>query len=197
MSGLRISTACGADIAPHLPDIAALRIEVFRAFPYLYEGTIAYESRYLRTYIESAESVFLLVHADEQLIGASSGLPLEDETAEVRAPFEQAGMAFERVFYCGESVLLPSYRGQGLGHRFFDAREAHARALGRFDTIAFCAVQRPFDHPRRPSGYRPLDEFWSRRGYRQSPTLNAQMSWRDLDETVESPKTMIFWTRTL
>ena len=30
---------------------------------------------------------------------------------------------------------------------------------------AFCAVQRPSDHPERPPGYAPLDPFWRKRGY--------------------------------
>ena len=76
----------------------------------------------------------------------------------------RAGLAAEDVFYCAESVLQERYRGQGVGHRFFDLREAHARALG-FSWSVFCAVIRPQQHPLRPAGYRPLDPFWRRRGY--------------------------------
>jgi hypothetical protein len=68
------------------------------------------------------------------------------------------------VFYCAESVLLSSCRGQGAGHAFFDRREAHAARLG-FGKVAFCGVVRPADHPARPEGYRPLDGFWRARGY--------------------------------
>ncbi len=36
------------------------------------------------------------------------------------------------MFFFDESVLLPAYRGRGLGRPcFFDHREAHARGLGR------------------------------------------------------------------
>jgi len=197
MSELDFSVVRGSGIEVHLPEIAALRIEVFRAFPYLYAGTLAYERRYLRTYVQSPDSLVVLVRDTGRLIGASSGLPLSDETEELRAPFKRCGIEVARVFYCGESVLLPPYRGRGLGHRFFDAREAHARSLNRFDTIAFCAVQRPDQHPRRPPDFRPLDPFWRTRGYTPRAEVRTTLSWPDLDEAIESPKTMMFWTRAL
>lgn len=60
---------------------------------------------------------------------------------------------------------------------------------------AFCAVQRPLDHPRRPPQYVPLDAFWERRGYTRHPELHTLMTWQDVDEASESPKRMVFWLR--
>lgn len=196
-AALRIVRVSGAAIAQHLPGLARLRIQVFREFPYLYEGSEDYERAYLQTYVDSADSLFVLIFDGDRLVGASSGLPLADEVADLRRPFEQQGYPLEKIFYCGESVLLPEYRGRGLGVRFFEEREGHARGLGRFDTICFCAVERPADHPRRPAGYMPLDAFWQRRGYQQQSELRTTFMWRDLDETGESPKPMVFWTKAL
>ena len=139
----------------------------------------------------------VLVLDQGQLVGASSGLPMAAEEADFQRPFLEQGYDIDRIFYCGESVLLPDYRGRGLGVRFFDEREDHARALGRFDTICFCAVQRPADHPRRPQGYVPLDDFWRRRGYKKHPELSTRYLWQDLDESDESPKPMVFWLKKL
>ena len=94
-------------------------------------------------------------------------------------------------------MLLPGWRGLGLGVRFFAEREAYARKLARFDWCAFCAVQRPADHRRRPADYQPLDAFWVRRGYRHHPELHTQYHWRDLDEAEESAKPMSFWLKEL
>ena len=187
----------GAEIEPHIDDLARLRIQVFREFPYLYDGNLDYEAEYLATYVRSADSLCVLVLDAGQVVGASTALPLQDETEEFQQPFVASGWNPARIFYCAESVVLPAWRGRGLGVRFFAEREAHAHTLGRFDWCAFCAVQRPADHPRRPADYQPLDAFWARRGYRHHPELHAQYHWRDLDEAEESAKPMSFWLKEL
>jgi hypothetical protein len=50
----------------------------------------------------------------------------------IKAPFIAAGGNVDHIFYFGESVLLPQFRGMGIGHHFFDEREAAARAAGEF-----------------------------------------------------------------
>lgn len=197
MTDLRLQRLHGPRIQALLPELARLRIEVFRDFPYLYQGSEDYERQYLRTYVDAPDSLLVLVWDGAALVGASSAIPLRDEVAELRRPFQVAGWDLDRVFYCGESLLRADYRGRGLGVRFFEEREGHARALGRFDTICFAAVERPLDHPRRPPDYVPLDAFWQRRGYRKRPELATSFSWRDLDEDNESPKPMTFWTKPL
>jgi len=178
-------------------ELARLRVTVFREFPYLYDGTPEYEAEYLHTYLSTPDSLAVIVRDGERVVGASTALPLSAETPELRDPFERGGHDVSRVFYLAESVLLPEYRGRGLGVTFFEEREAHARRLGQYDVTAFCAVQRPDDHPRRPEGYVPLDAFWRKRGYERRPELTTTLSWPDLDEAEASPKPMMFWLRTL
>lgn len=172
--------------------MARLRIEVFRAWPYLYEGTPEYEAEYLQTYLRSSDSLAVLILDGERVVGASTALPLAHETEPFRAPFSRP----EDYFYLGESVLLPAYRGQGWGVRFFEEREAHARRLGYAHTC-FAAVQRPAEHPLRPADYVPLDEFWGRRGYRKHPELTTTYAWQDVDQKRETDKPMTFWLKTL
>ncbi|WP_121174028.1 GNAT family N-acetyltransferase [Kushneria sinocarnis] len=187
----------GREMAPWLDELARLRITVFREFPYLYDGSAAYEADYLQTYVESPRSLCVLVLDADRVVGASTALPLTDETEEFMRPFRTAGWAPERICYFGESILLPEWRGQGLGVRFFEAREAHARQLEHVDRCAFCAVERPADHPLRPPDYRPLDEFWRRRGYRHHPELRTDYVWQDVDASRPSAKPLSFWMRKL
>jgi GNAT superfamily N-acetyltransferase len=187
----------GAAIRSVFEPLAQLRIRVFRDFPYLYEGSMAYELEYLNTYAASERAFLHAVFDGTHMIGATTCIPLTDETEEVQAPFLKAGMDVSEVFYLGESVLLPAYRGLGLGHRFFDAREAHAAKFGTYRITSFCAVERPADHPLRPADYRPLDDFWQKRGYQKAPNLQTKFSWPDLGEDVPSLKTMTYWTRQL
>lgn len=193
---LEIQTFSGADAASRLADLARLRITVFRDFPYLYDGDLAYEEGYLATYMKSQGSIFVLALDGTDVVGASTGTPMVTETAEVQAPFMAAGRDPAAYFYFGESVLLPAYRGRGIGVAFFEEREAQARRLGLRHTT-FCAVQRPLDHPRRPADYQPLDAFWTKRGYRHHPELRTTFTWRDLDETAESAKPLSFWIKDL
>ncbi len=197
MAEASIQRLSGGAINVFLLELARLRIRVFRDYPYLYEGSADYEEKYLRAYANVPDSVMVLARDGEAVVGASSGLPLSAETPNVIEPFTARGYDPTRIFYYGESVLLPEYRGLGLGKRFFAEREAHVRELGRFDIVCFCAVERPGDHPRRPLNYRPLDDLWNRQGFIRHPELRTTFSWRDLDETTESPKPMVFWLKRL
>ncbi|MFS4581358.1 N-acetyltransferase family protein [Phaeobacter sp. C3_T13_0] len=191
---LDVRPLIGAALEAALPDLAALRIEVFRDFPYLYEGSPEYERRYLRSYQETARAVLVAAYDGARVIGAATGMPLSDHGDASQLHGSVGDIA--SVFYCAESVLLPEYRGQGVGHAFFDHRETHARSLG-FSKIAFCAVTRPEDHPMRPTNYRSHDRFWTKRGYAPLPNKEAVFSWRDVGDESESRKTLKLWMRTL
>lgn len=193
---VQVKVIRGADIGPYVADLARLRISVFRAFPYLYDGDLDYERDYIRRYSASLRSLFVLALDGERVVGVATGVPLADEAEAFKRPFEDAGHATENIFYFGESVLLSEYRGQGLGVRFFAERERHARALG-LSVCAFCAVEREEDHPRRPADYVPLNGFWHKRGYRHAPQLRTQLSWKDIGDDAESLKPLSFWLRTL
>ena len=184
----------GPAIESVFDDLAKLRIAVFRDFPYLYEGSPEYEKEYLKTYTHSERAFLFAVYDGEKMVGATTCIPLRDETADVQAPFEKAGLNIDSIFYFGESILLPEYRGLGLGHRFFDEREKHASSFGTFKTICFCAVER-INHPAQPADYRPNNAFWIKRGYEKVPNLKATMEWPDIGETISTPKTMVFWMK--
>ena len=196
-AGLRVECVSGSAIGPFLPALAALRIRVFRDWPYLYDGDLDYEAGYLKTYSRSPRSLFVLAFDGDTIVGCSTAVPLADENPEFQAPFVAAGFPVEDVYYFGESVLDRDYRGRGLGHRFFDAREARARELGGFRFTAFCAVQRAADDPRRPPDYRPLDEFWRARGYRSRPDLVTTFDWKEVGQDAQRPHPMMFWIRGL
>ncbi|MFC3125667.1 GNAT family N-acetyltransferase [Pseudoroseomonas globiformis] len=193
---LRFETLRGAALMPHLPDLAGLRIAVFREWPYLYEGDEAYEARYLRAYAEGEGAAVMLCRDGDRPVGISTCEPMGTTHQAVRACFLEAGLDPGRFCYFGESVLLQPYRGRGAGLRFFKLREAHARSLGA-DYATFCAVEREVDDPRRPAGYLPLDGFWQRRGYTPYPSLRCVMNWREPGGRAEIPHHLSFWIKPL
>lgn len=192
---IRIERWSGKALEQYIPELARLRIEVFRDFPYLYDGDYDYEKKYLKTHIESPSSVIVLAFDGDKVVGASTAMAMRDEAEEMQRPFIENGYDLNDIFYCSESVLNKDYRGLGIGVRFFEEREAHAQELGGFKTIAFCCVERPENHPRRPQNHVPLDAFWTKRGYVKHPELKTSYSWKDLDDTEETPKPMTFWLK--
>lgn len=183
------------ELEQNLLEVARLRMEVFRDFPYLYEGSLDYEKNYLGVYLKSGRSHFIAAKDEKRLIGLSSCIPLKDENDYVQEPFKKAGLNLDKIFYFGESILLTAYRGRGLGHAFFDGREKAALSYGEYDMTCFCAVERPPDHALRPPSYKPLDEFWRKRGYEIHPQLKSYFSWQDIGDREETLKPMIYWMK--
>ena len=199
--GLTVSAYTGGQLAEALPHVAELRIVVFRDWPYLYDGTLADEQGYLARFARAKDAVIVVARDGVNVIGAATAGPLMQHVPEFAERFLAHGYDPERIFYCGESVLLPAYRGRGLGHAFFDHREAHARtcqsANGAFTHTAFCGVVRPDAHPARPTAYWPLDAFWSKRGYQRIDGLVGSFSWTDIGDAGKTEKPMQYWTRAL
>ena len=193
---LRVEVLSGSEVAPWITELARLRIAVFREWPYLYEGSLEYEQHYLAKFQDLPESTLVVVRDGERVVGASTALPLLQAEAEFQAPFVQAGLNPAEWYYFGESVLEPAYRGQGLGVAFFRYREARALELG-YRRVTFCAVERPPDHPLRPTDYVPLDAFWQRRGFSKRPDLVGWFSWPDLGQPQASAKPMVYWVKAL
>lgn len=193
---VEIRRARGSELKDCLDALAELRIQVFSEWPYLYDGSAEYERRYLADYVKSPDGIAVLAVARGRIVGCSTGLPLLAADRAFQAPFVTAGFDLSRLYYFGESVLEKSWRGQGIGHRFFNEREDHARDSG-FSQATFCAVKRPQDHPLRPCCYRPLDAFWAKRGYAPRDGLQTHFSWKDIDQPAETTKSMQFWLRDL
>ncbi|MBI3899284.1 MAG: GNAT family N-acetyltransferase [Gammaproteobacteria bacterium] len=196
MADLRLESLRGAAIAQQLDTLAELRITVFRDWPYLYDGTREYEKKYLDVYLRCPRSLAVLVWDGNHCIGATTVLPLADAGAESQQPFIDHGHDISRINYFGESVLLKPYRGRGLGVRFFELREAHAREHN-LSICAFCSVERPMNHPAKPVDYVPNDAFWTRRGYHKVADMVTTYSWPDIGETESTAKPMTFWRRDL
>jgi GNAT superfamily N-acetyltransferase len=186
----------GADLAPFIDDLAHLRITIFRDWPYLYQGDVAYEAQYLRDYAQG-DAIMVGAFDGTRLVGASTGMPLQDRMADFTGVFDGTDFDIPATFYCAESVLLPDYRGQGAGAAFFAARHDHAKGLGLMQS-AFCAVDRPDHHPLRPIPKgRHLSDLWRRLGYAPCDGVYATMSWRDIGAADETAKRLLFWRRAL
>lgn len=185
----------GKEILSFANDFAKIRITVFRDFPYLYEGSFEYELNYIQTYASCENALVFAVYDGDEMVGATTCVPLKDETFNIQKPFIDNGYDISSIFYFGESILLHPYRGQGLGNRFFDEREAFSRSFGNYKITAFCAVNRTENHSLKQKDYTPNDAFWTKRNYIKHPDLTCEMSWQDIEQQEETTKTLTFWLK--
>lgn len=191
-----LHTLRGDALLRHLPSLGQLRGQVFREWPYLYQADDAYEAGYLRKYAEGDGAAVVVALDGDTAVGAATCQPMIQADAAVRDAFAAAGRDPAAHCYFGESVLLPQYRGQGIGVAFLAAREAVAREAG-LAVAAFCAVERAEDDPRRPPGHVPLDGFWRRRGYAHHPELACTFAWREVGGAAAVAHRLSFWTKLL
>lgn len=187
----------GLEIEAYLDVIGELRISVFRDWPYLYSGSLQYERSYLKKYILSQKSLAFLAFDKTRLIGATTAIVLSDESQDIQQPLTQFNLSPLETVYFGESVLLPEYRGLGIGKRFMSERLKFAQSVPSIKQAVFCSVIRSHDDPRRPANYRPLDEFWQQQGFKPIPGAIAEMSWCEIGESVETKKQLQFWVKSL
>jgi len=194
MSRIETKVVRGAQVTDYLESLAQLRIKVFREYPYLYEGQLEPERAQLAKYAKASTSLFVLALDGSEVVGVSTAVAMSEASRDIAESLRVAKQEPDNWLYFGESVLLADYRGLGLGHAFFDAREAHAKQLG-ITTTCFCSIVRHPNDPRRPSGYRSLDDFWKKRGYACIPDAYLSLSWREVGDTVSTSKSLAFWAR--
>ena len=149
---LDVKSITGEEIHSILPDLARLRMIVFRDWPYLYDGTLEYEEKYLKTFAAAKGAVVIAAYDGSEMVGASTGAPMIEHADEFGEPFKKAGYDISKIFYCGESVLLekPSrLRSRARILRRPRGASAPARRPHAFDVLPCRPARRPPVETRR------------------------------------------------
>jgi GNAT superfamily N-acetyltransferase len=185
----------GPEAAKFIEEISRLRISIFREFPYLYDGDKKYEEKYLQTYFSCPESYVAICFDEERIIGASTAIPMKYEEENFKMPFITNGFDPSKICYFGESILMPQYRGLGIGKSFMKKREEFAKRIGGISDIAFAAVVRDQNHPLRPKNYQALNPFWKKMGFKEASNFFVYFPWKELGEKDQTPKKMQIWMK--
>jgi GNAT superfamily N-acetyltransferase len=191
-----IESVTGGVIRDILPDLVNLRLTIFREYPYLYAGEEADELRYLAHYGTTDDGMVLLARHEGKTIGAITGIPLSAEDDALVRPFRERGDGAGGCYYVGEALLLPGWRGEGVGSRLLDALIHTVSGWGRYRRLACATIHRNPHDPRQPAGHIPIDGFCFRHGFVRHPELAALIPWREIDGRVLSHE-LVFWMRTL
>jgi GNAT superfamily N-acetyltransferase len=192
---IHVRSFTGGGLKPYIHSIAKLRMEVFREYPYFEEPDLEKETQMLRKIASSKEAIAVLIFDNTTLVGVSLGHPLSIKEPAVLRPFQDRQLDSDSYFFFGDSALLKNYRGRGIGHHFFDAREAHVQQLKKYKHICFCVPECSENDPDRPKDYIPLNDFWRKRGYVHHPEMKCFILCKHCGEAQPKEKPMSFWIK--
>lgn len=186
----------GAAIADVLEDLATLRLDIFREYPYLYEGRREDELNYLGTYAKTPDACVILAYDGMTVIGAVTGMPLVHEDAQLLDAFAGTTIPLEEIYYVGELLFRSAFRNCGLGQKLLARLESHIHSLGHYRTLTCATVELPADHPLRPHDYIPITRFLARTGFVRLPGVTTHFTWLETDG-VKRDHPMQFWSKDL
>ncbi len=197
MTNIEYLVVKGAETHPFIEAVAEIRIQVFQEWPYLYYGSFKGEKEYLSIYERSSDTTWLLARVDGNLIGVVTGIPLAACPDEIQHPFTENQKPLEGLYYLGEIVVLPFYRGKGIGLELYQHFEKEVRTINEITSIVHCSVVRDPNDIRKPLNYRSVDQFWKQQGYEILDEITAEFSYKEVDSEKKTPHTMVFQEKKL
>lgn len=186
----------GFAIESCLDDLATLRINIFREFPYLYDGVREDELKYLRLYMDTPDAFVISVKDAGIMVGAATGVPLRYEQDSLITPFKGTSYSIEELFYVGELLFYPKYRACGLGIRLLEQIEEQVCRLGNYRYLTCATVVRPGHHVLCPESHIKIDRFLDRTGFVLLPGVTTSFAWKEVDGNYYDHP-MQFWIKEL
>lgn len=196
MTDIHVRAFSGSALRTYVHSIAKLRMDVFQEYPFFEVPDLYKEMHCLQRYTSSKEAIGVLVFDHSTVVGVSLGIPLLLERSEIQEPIRSRFGDITSYYFFGESLLLKPYRNRGVGHHFFDVREAHVAHFQKYRHICFLDPLRPEIDALKPPDCLSLHDFWRKRGYAHYPDLCCHLSWKDLHTKCITEKTLTFWINT-
>lgn len=198
---IEIFSLRGKEILPFAEDLFTLRIAIFKEFPYLWEGKIEEEknSIYNKKFLESEDAVMVIAKdkRTKSIIGIASANSLKNEISDLQNILLQRGLNPAEFFYFRESMLLPEYRGLGIGKIFLQEREKIAKQHPQINHITFFCVERDHNDPRKPHDYRSPYLLWHKEGFKKRDDIHHTFEWKIVEEEKPIPNKIVFWIKNL
>jgi GNAT superfamily N-acetyltransferase len=186
----------GPDALESLDGVASLRIDIFREYPYLYDGKRDDEIHYLSRYAEKPGACVITASDSDTLVGAATGIPLKYEHRTMVEPVRATDYPADEMYYVGEVLFYPTYRKRGLGQRLLAMMEEHVRSLEGYRFLTCATVVRPDDHPLRPFDFVPIERFLARTGFTPLADITSNITWQETDG-IDHCHPMRFWIKEL
>lgn len=189
---LTLSTLSGSEARKYFQQIASMRINMFKGYPYFYEGSFDCEKEYLESYFNSTHSKVLLVLKDEQIVGFSTSIPLK-EMEVVRSAFSKKQIDTSQYLYIGETLIEEPFRTPELLRKISEFHEAQAKNTG-YSRLVCMVVKRDHSHPLRPANYRALEPVQDL-GYKLLEEIEVKQKWERTDTHQREENCLDIWTK--
>ena len=190
----------GQDLYAWIECIGQWRIDTFCHFPYLYSGNIENEQKYMRAFASGSNAFLCVAFVANAPVGIITASPLlTDKSIAKGSPaeaFQHKGLNPAEYFYLGEVIVLPEFRGAGVGIELLRRAEQEVQRR-KFSHLALLCVERSEQHPLRPKDYSAPDPLWIRMGF-QKTEMKMEFEWlafepSGLDRLQKHM--MVFWTK--
>jgi GNAT superfamily N-acetyltransferase len=184
----------GLAVSPYIKDLAKLRMETLKDFPYLYKGELEKEIEYFeRTYLSSNDSWFLLYLSGAGVVGGIGITPLDMLPNEIKEIFIINRLDIVDFMYIGEAMLLKEYRERGLFKNMLSFAENQAKSAGKKYTVFLHVEREMASNKNNRSG----DAFWEKYGYFRISNDPIEKKWMRPDTRKIENNKLFLWEKQL
>lgn len=187
----------GKEIIPYLRNLARLRIDVFKEWPYLYDGDDDGEEKYLQIYANTENALCVVALEGKSVVGAVTGIPANESMKEVQDAFVEKNLPLDNAYYLGEFMLVKGFRERGIGKKMYLAFETLLKEKRGCEKVVLCEISRDKSDKRKPAEYKSLTPFWESLGYERLPNWKTSFLYKEIGQSEESLHTMHFREKNL
>ncbi len=196
---LSIKVFKGDEISPYVKGITDIAIEVYKEYPYLYDGTEEEYLPFIDYYSHSSFGIASLLFDGDRPVGVAIGMPLNEMRDRFKDPLLAArpDENLEKIYYLGEFLLINEYRGKGYGKKLYKQLENLVKENGEYSKLCFCKIVEWDYHPLMPNGYLPMDGFWIKQGFEICDDITVSVYWDDVGTNENSIHHLVYWMKNL
>lgn len=191
---IQIKTFRGEEITPYTKEFIQIVDQIYREYPYLYNGDDKEYEDYLASYSKTKEAMICFAFEGKEVIGIAAGMPMSMTRKSYQKPLLANSYKLDSLFYLGEFGLKPEYHGKGIEEKMYQEIENFALA-GQFKELFLFEVES--SKPVAKKSYIPQNDFWKKNGFIRHPELNFVINWVNINEKFESPHLAIYWIKKL
>ena len=185
------------EIERYLEEVIKLRVEVFREYPYLYDGNLEYEKEYFKDFVKDSTARVILVKDGFEVVAVATSIALSNAHLcdDIHKPFIEKGYDVERFYYYGEIMIDKNYRNKGISKQIYGLREKEVLSLG-FDRLCFATILK--DSDKMPQDYFDPAEMWKSMRFDEHLDMQVECSWPKIQydgSTREQVSKLNFWVK--